>query len=797
MSAFPESSLSRGLAALALAVGLAATVAMPAAAQTELCIEDTAALKQAFASINGQTRQAVTFKLRTGTYQLDSNLEIGYRFPGGSPSADIGKLSLLGGYGPGCTSASTALGATTINGSGGQRLVSIELSNNDLLLEGIASNNIDWTVTNWTCSGGAAGTKVTVDRLHALNTRTWVGHSCFDVLVRNSLFVGRAGADFALAGTSWYPPSRYAVVHTTVRSGPVGLKYPDSHPGVGHVTLSNSVFEHTGIELDIEGANLYLLNNRYDSLNLVRGAIQTNTGNTSAPAQLQASGVPQAGSPLVNTGSQFVPGGLPAIDLARQPRLVGTRPDMGAFETTVNNSVYLDVTNTNSSGAGSLAQAVAALNQNTGPRKIRFNIPGGCPRTITLTQTLTLTEGVDLLGDTQPGTQPSTLTNGYNGVPCIILRAGTGVADGLVFDSPDQADALRLNYLAFSGFTGTAVSMRSSRGHLITGNRFGGSVAGTALLPVGVAIRVEGTATDVQIGGPDPAQTNLIGRAGIGVRLGGPGYNHVLGNAIGEAGFQPLGNEIGVDVLSPGNLIENNWIAQSGTVNVRFNGSQAQFNTLRNNSIFGAAGHGVQIILSAARNRIGPGNHISYNDGDGIYLVSGSRSDLGGNTYVGNGELAIDLAPNGVTPNNADPALDHDGTPNRNQNFPVLAATRRVFHFPFTFLDLQGSMSSTPGIYRIDLYRSNDCDGSGHGEGLKRLGSVDLDVSCAVPLNGQCGRNFQLMLPMSVAVGDIITATATSALGHTSEFSACSTVTQQVVIDPPIFRDGFDPPSLP
>lgn len=794
MSANRPSRLSWPL--LALALGLAA-IAAPATAQTELCIEDTAALKQAFASINGQTRQAVTFKLRTGTYQLDSDIEIGYRFPGGSPSGETGNLSLLGGYGPGCSSASTVLGATTINGSGGQRRIKIELNNNDFRLEGIASSSIDWSVTNWTCSATTGGAKVTVDRLRALNTRSWFGDSCLDILVRNSYFVGRVGADFALAGTSRYAPYRFAVVHTTVRSGPVGLKYPDYNPQLGHIFLSNSVFEHTGIELDIEGANLHLLNNRYDSLNLVRGSIQTNTGNTAAPAQLQGNGVPNTGSPLVNTGSQFVPGGLPTIDLAGQPRLVGTRPDMGAFETAVNNSVYLDVTNSNSSGTGSLAQAVAALNQNTGQRVIRFNIPGGCPRTITLNQTLTLTDGVELRGDSQPGTQANTWANGYNGVPCIILRAGTGVADGLVFDAPDPSDRLKLNYLAFSGFNGTAVAVRSSRGHLITGNRFGGSVAGTALLPVGVAIRVEGTATDVQIGGPDPAQTNLVGRAGIGVRLEGPGYNHVFGNAIGEAGFQPLGNEIGVDVLSPGNIIEDNWIAQSGNANVRFNGSQARFNILRNNSIFGATGHGVVIILSAARNRIGPGNHISYNDGDGIYLVSGSRSDLGGNTYIGNGGLAIDLAPNGVTPNDPDPPLDHDGTANRNQNFPILTLARRVAHFPFTFLELHGYLSTTPGTYRIDLYRSNACDSSGHGEGLSRVGSFNYALDCAIPLNGQCGRSFELMLPMNVAVGDILTATATSEVGHTSEFSACRTVTQQVEIDPPIFRSGFDPPSLP
>lgn len=788
-----------------LALLLLALVALPAAGQSELCIEDVAALRQAFASVTGQTTQAVTFKLRTGTYTLDADLELDYRFPGGSSTQDTGMLTLRGGYNAGCSAASNALGATTINGAGGQRRVTIELNNNPFLMEGISSNQIDWRVVNWACRPDLSGIALNVERLRARSTRSFFGGQCHDVTVRNSLFEARSDADFALGfggtfGNQSAILPRITLVHSTVRNGRTRFGFTadaGANPPPAVVRISSSVFDHTGIELDVEGANLFLLRNRYDSLNLVRGAVLENIGNLSAPPQLLANGLPANGSPLVNAGSQFVPGGLPATDLTGGPRLVGTVPDIGAFETLVDDGFYLDVTNSNGSGAGSLAQAVANLNQNLGRRVIRFNIPGACPRTITLNQTLTLTEGVELRGETQPGSQPSTWAAGYNGVPCVILRAGTGVASGLVFDSSDAGDQFRLTGLAFSGFSGNAVSIRSGRGHLLAGNRFGGSVAGTALAPVGTAIRVEGSAREVQIGGPEPAQTNLIGSAGLGIALQGPGHNQVIGNAIGEAGFQPLGNNTGMAVLSPHNVVAGNWIAQSGSDNLQLVGSQAQHNTVRDNAIFGATRHGVLISASAARNRVGPGNHLGNNGGDGIFLVSGSRSNLSGNTFNGNGGLAIDLAPDGVTPNDPDPDLDHDGSANRNQNFPVLSQATRIFNFPFSFLELTGSFSTTPGLYRFDIYRNNACDGSGHGEGLTLLGTHLYTLSCVATIAGQCTRSFDLLLPIRVAVGDVISVTATSLAGHTSEFSACRTVEQQVVIDPPIFRNGFDPPSLP
>ena len=123
-------------------------LAAAAFAQTEVCIESTSALYQAVADIDGSSTSAITLKLRAGTYTLSSNLVIRYRAEGDT-SGNYGKLTIRGGYNAGCTSHSTAQGATTLNGSGGQRLVDIELIDNALNVEYLTTNAIDWSVGNW------------------------------------------------------------------------------------------------------------------------------------------------------------------------------------------------------------------------------------------------------------------------------------------------------------------------------------------------------------------------------------------------------------------------------------------------------------------------------------------------------------------------------------------------------------------------------------------------------------------------------------------------------------------------
>ena len=778
-----------------LLVVLSACASTPLFAQTEVCIESTAALYQAIADIDGSNTGAITLKLRAGSYTIGSDIKLWYRAEG-DPGANYGKLSLKGGYNAGCSTRSVSQGATTLNASGGQRTFEIELIDNELTVDYITSNGIDWSIGNWASYDDDPGT-LRLDHVRFLDTSVGLSGNSYDVLVTNSLFTARNGTPgdavmrFGAYRTEDTRTNRFDVANSTFRNGGLRVVYTpwdaNQQPPFAIVQLAGNAFENDGAEVVVTNAHLSASHNRYDSLAFSGGDLINDLDNISAPAQLQSNHVPANGSPLVNAGTRFVPGGLPSKDLAGNARQVGVNPDIGAYETAVNNSLYLDVTNTQSSGAGSLAQAVASANAVNGRQTIRFAIPGSCPRIITLDAALTLTDDTDILGETQPGTVANSTPVGYNGAPCIVLRAGSGVGNGLVFDSVEAGDNLKLSQIAFSGFSATALRLRSGNGHLITGLQFGGSTHGTTLADVGAAIRVDDGAFDAQIGGPDPEQRNLVGNATNGIVLANLGRNQVIGNAIGDSIFDPLPNAIGINISSPSNHIEDNFIARNG-LGVVLNGDAVLYTTVRDNSIIGSVSHGMLVTGGASRNRIGPENYFGGNGSDGIYLAQGTWNNLAGNTYSNNEGLAIDLGTNGVTANDADPMVDGSSSANRGQNFPELIRARRASIGPGTFLDLDARLSSTRGVYRIEVYRNSQCDASGHGEGAVLLGSGSVALDCVVVgPDGQCGKNFSLFVYGQVANGQSITATATDSAGRTSEFSAC-----REVGDDTIFADGFE-----
>ena len=90
-------------------------------------------------------------------------------------------------------------------------------------------------------------------------------------------------------------------------------------------------------------------------------------------------------------------------------------------------------------------------------------------------------------------------------------------------------------------------------------------------------------------------------------------------------------------------MIENNWIGTDVT------GTLARPN-----------GRGVRVLTSS--NRIGgtaPGaaNLIAFNTGAGIAIETGAANSIYENSIFSNGGLGIDLASNGITPNDAGDAI--------------------------------------------------------------------------------------------------------------------------------------------
>ena len=78
---------------------------------------------------------------------------------------------------------------------------------------------------------------------------------------------------------------------------------------------------------------------------------------------------------------------------------------------------------------------------------------------------------------------------------------------------------------------------------------------------------------------------------------------------------------------------------------------------------------------------------------------------------------------------------------------------------------IQGTLNSRPVIpYTVEYFISENCDPSGNGEGESLVGSVSVTTDGA----GNATLPF-----FPIGAGVLVTATATSATGDTSEFSNC------------------------
>ena len=164
-------------------------------------------------------------------------------------------------------------------------------------------------------------------------------------------------------------------------------------------------------------------------------------------------------------------------------------------------------------------------------------------------------------------------------------------------------------------------------------------------------------------------------------------------------------------------------------------------------------------------------NVITGNGHDGVQ-VSGSGSSgisIEGNSLDANGEgpddLGIDLGANGVSENDAPP--DADTGANGLQNFPVLSLAESGGGSLSVTGVLHSGFSST---YRVELFASPSCDSAGNGEGATFLEGFNATTDAA----GEA--SFTRTLAREVPPGAVITATATSASGNTSELGPCRTV---------------------
>ena len=358
-------------------------------------------------------------------------------------------------------------------------------------------------------------------------------------------------------------------------------------------------------------------------------------------------------------------------------------------------------------------------------------------------------------------------------------------------------------------------------GNVVVGNRIGTDPTGTAAVPNGnLGIRLGGgaffgPAHDNVIGGAGAGEGNVIsGNAFGGVSVGGRD-NRVLGNLIGTdiTGTLPLGNaSVGIYVDGgfdngegggpanlpvTGTLISGNVIASNGLWGINL------FSLVSGSEITGnLIGSGVgQVPLGNGLDGIRIGdtgvddttiggqllferNTIANNGNHGVLVLGGTGHAILPNAIVDNVGLGIELAEDGVTPN--DP-LDADVGPNNLQNHPVLTSAVKG---P-AFVTVVGRLDSTPDTsFVVRWFRSAACDPSGTGEGAVFMASGVTATNGAGVAN-----SFQLQaLGDAIPPGTAITATVTDPDGNTSEFSPC------IFVDPAGFAvtntDDAGPGSL-
>jgi hypothetical protein len=403
-----------------------------------------------------------------------------------------------------------------------------------------------------------------------------------------------------------------------------------------------------------------------------------------------------------------------------------------------------------------------------------------------------------------------TIEGNYIGVDRTGAQPAANWVRGVLIEGPNVV--VRRNVI--SGHAGAGVYVITTGSYsIIEGNLIGTNAAGTAALPNGTGVSVQGIESmigpeGVTIGGLTGAARNVLsGNRSHGLSIGGRAHGCVIqGNYIGTdiSGMTALPNGelsifrggvqiergsnhlVGGTLPGAGNVISGNkgdglsLFAYDCTVQGNFIGVAADGQTpLGNNVPHGSEGAGVVVSawlgpVTTGRNRIGgpepgAGNVIAYNSGSGVVVLRTENSVLGNSIFnngaANEGAIGIDLDGFGLTPNDVGDTDGEDGTfpfplANDYQNHPVLTS----LSFQEGNVTVVGKLDSTPNtIFRLEFFATDPLISARVSEGQTFLGATQVTT------NGSGLASFNLTLPVPSAE-QIITATATDPTGNTSEF---------------------------
>lgn len=506
-------------------------------------------------------------------------------------------------------------------------------------------------------------------------------------------------------------------------------------------------------------------------------------------------------STSINSGfpSGIIP--YPTIDIASNPRVVGGVADRGAVESPYVDTPSTIVTNTNDSGPGSLRAALATAGQFDNPDTITFSLPS-CPAIIKLNSALPIIHApltIDGYAN-NPLAVPNSDPNAFNASLCVaIVETVPGsIISGLTVDT--YSGGLTLRGIAFGGFF-QQVSVLGGSDHYLSGNQFGGNIAGIPLAGANNnAIFVHGVESGtVTIGGPTPGDRNdIVNATRDGIFMDGTVTTsncHINNNLIGlmPNGIGENGNEYGIELQNNHCEVSKNKIAANLIDGIWINGGR--FNLIQGN-VFGlnADGNATQsygwaVRVDGSNNVIGApqtvgylpalGNAISFMGLGGI-LVNGINDSVRANLSSFNGNAHDGSAP--------DIKLAVGG------NFQQPAAVIDSLALPDGMpagADKQAAVvghldSGANGTYRVDAYYSATCAPGGHGHAEYYLATQMVTTNAG----GHATFSIPLTLPASPATS-VLSLAATDNYANSSEMGACFAVGNGT--DDTLFKNGFNP----
>jgi hypothetical protein len=795
----PRGITRAGVVLLAILIAIAAPVAHAA---VEVCVSNANELEQAMAAAQSSPR---TIELVQGTYGT------GFEMPVSAGT------SLRGGYNPGCTSRDIALGNTMITQH-------TELDPmGDLTIEGLTWYDLGINHDTDFDPDVPAGSEILLRRDAFINgggiNIQWQADDD-DVTIRivDTVVANAGGGNFpaVLLGATNDDSLTFELINNTIVDNPdgSGVRAYLNGSGATLYAYNNILYGNSGYDLIADDNFLVLVDNVIGTSSYPTPffpPIGTQTGNPRLDANYRPIESPP--SPVINTGTTDVRGGLPATDLPGRARVVGTEPDRGAYESSINDAFLQTVSSTSDSGAGSLRSAIVGANAH-GSGLITFDIGSGCgPHVITLNSPLpSITAPVIINGFSQTGASANDLDVGDDASLCVILESGSAsVTRGLVVPaSAGNGASLFVEGLALSNFSDAAIDLGAGSGHLIVGNRFGGNASGHTLLPNGIGVQLDAAAHDSTVGGDDDGARNILGSStGSGIALfQGTHDNQIIGNLVGvgwsgdaSGHFTNLGNGTrGVYLAGHDNEISGNWIGDNAQAGIAVANGGATGNTIEDNRIgfawgtTGPYGNGQAGVHFEGNQGDAPGpnrvldNVIVFNGTQGVWVEIGQGNKVRRNSIGFNGGLGIDLVDAGVLPNDNDAASEPPDYANRGLNYPAPITAAGGFASG-TF---SGSLESTLGTYRIDFYQTlSGCDPNDKRQGQYWIGSTLITISTGM-VGGDGVADFSVLLHAGnypvLPGGAGITATATDTSGNTSEYSACVPY-----LNDTIFADGFEP----